>query len=859
MPGKNLTREEAAARADRLDAHAYAVELDLTPGSTADEGTYRSTTVLQFSASGTDGTFVDLQAPAVREIILNGKSLDPATHFDGDRITLPELAADNTLRVVADCAYMNTGEGLHRMIDPVDAGTYLYTQFEVADARRMYACFEQPDLKATFQLTVIAPLDWEVFSNADTPAPREVADKPGAAAWAFAPTPPISTYITALVAGNYHVERSEYRGTNSDGSAVLIPMAVACRRSLAPHLDAEEIFDVTRRGFDFYLDLFAQPYPFTKYDQLFVPEYNAGAMENAGCVTFLEDYVFRSKVTDAAYERRAETILHELAHMWFGDLVTMKWWDDLWLNESFATYISVLCQSEATRWTNAWTTFANVEKTWAYRQDQLPSTHPIVATINDLEDVEVNFDGITYAKGASVLKQLVAYVGRDNFVAAIRKYFVRHAWGNTTLADFLAALEEASGRDLKSWSAQWLQTSQMNVLRPAFEVCGDGTYTAFAVAQSAPADYPTIRSHRIAVGLYDLADGSLTRRERIELDVSGESTAVPDLVGKRAADLVLVNDDDLTYAKVRLDDRSLSTVGRHIGAIADSLPRTLCWSAAWDMTRDAELAARNYVDLVLRGVCGETDITVTQSLQRQAVAALHSFVDPAFRTPALATYATAALEFLRAAEPGSDLQLLWARTFASVARDPEHLAVLSGLLDGSVTIPGLTIDTDLRWALLTRLVSTGAIDAVGVDRELVRDDTAAGQRNAAAALAARPTLSAKEEAWASVVDDDKLPNAMQAAIIAGFVQEGQDDVLEPFAERYFAALPTIWEQRTNEIAQRIVTGLYPAYRISAKVVERTDRYLEESAPPPALRRLLVEARDGVQRALRAQECDRAAG
>ncbi|MGQ0624563.1 MAG: aminopeptidase N [Sporichthyaceae bacterium] len=859
MPGKNLTREEAAARADRLDAHAYAIELDLTPGSTPEDGTYRSTTVLQFSASGSAATFIDLQAPAVLEISLNGRSLDPGTHFDGDRISLPELAAENTLRVVADWAYMNTGEGLHRMIDPVDKSTYLYTQFEVADARRMYACFDQPDLKATFQLTVIAPLDWEVFSNTDTPLPREVAGRPGAAAWAFAPTPPISTYITALVAGNYHVERSEYRGTDADGSAVVIPMAVACRHSLAQHLDSAEIFDVTRRGFDFFLDLFAQPYPFTKYDQLFVPEFNAGAMENAGCVTFLEDYVFRSKVTDAAYERRAETILHELAHMWFGDLVTMKWWDDLWLNESFATYISVLCQANATRWRNAWTTFANVEKTWAYRQDQLPSTHPIVADINDLEDVKVNFDGITYAKGASVLKQLVAYVGMDNFVAAIRTYFARHAWGNTTLADFLAALEEASGRDLTTWSAQWLQTSQMNVLRPAFEVGDDGAYSAFAITQSAPAEYPTLRSHRVAVGLYDLGEGTLTRRERIELDVAGPLTAVPDLVGTPTADLVLVNDDDLTYAKVRLDERSLATVGRHIGAIADSLPRTLCWSAAWDMTRDAELAARNYVDLVLRGVGGESDITVVQTLQRQAVAALHSFADPAYRPSGLRGLAHACHAFLQAAEPGSDLQLLWARTFAGIARDGEHLAVLSALLDGSSTLAGLTIDTDLRWALLTRLVSTGAADAGAVDRELDRDDTAAGQRNAAAALAARPTQSAKEEAWASVVEDDKLPNATQAAIIAGFMQAEQDEVLEPFAERYFAALPTIWEQRTHEIAQRIVTGLYPAFPISSKVVERTDRYLQECAPPPALRRLLLEARDGVQRALRAQECDRAAG
>ncbi|MBA3742692.1 aminopeptidase N, partial [Sporichthya sp.] len=707
MPGKNLTRDEAAARAAAVDVHAYAVELDLTADATGDDSTYRSTTVVQFDGLGQEnGTFLDLIAPSVVEITLNGRELDPAAHFDGTRVNLPEIAGENTLRVVANCAYMNTGEGLHRFRDPVDKGTYLYTQFEVADAKRVFACFDQPDLKATFQLTVLAPAQWEVFSNAETPAPRPVPGRDDAAVWAFPATPRMSTYIAALVAGDYEVVRSEYRSSGKDGETV-IPMALACRRSLADHLDSDEIFDVTRRGFDFFLELFDQPYPFTKYDQLFVPEYNAGAMENAGCVTILEDYVFRSKVTDAAYERRAETILHELAHMWFGDLVTMKWWDDLWLNESFATYISVLCQSESTRWTNAWTTFANVEKTWAYRQDQLPSTHPIVADITDLEDVEVNFDGITYAKGASVLKQLVAWVGRDNFVAAIRMYFARHAWGNTTLTDFLAVLEETSGRDLSAWSAEWLQTCQVNVLRPVYALDELGAFSEFSVHQSAPEAYPTLRSHRVAVGLYELTDGALTRRERIELDVSGPSTEVKELIGKRGADLVLVNDDDLTYAKIRLDENSLATLGRHIGDISASLPRALCWSAAWDMTRDAELPARDYVDLVLRGIAAETGIVVQQGLQRQAISALFAFADPDYRETGLARFSAAARGHLRAAEPGSDSQLAWARTFASVARTGEQLDLLAALLAGEDLVPGLAMDVDLRWHLLHRLVSRG--------------------------------------------------------------------------------------------------------------------------------------------------------
>jgi aminopeptidase N len=852
VPGKNLTRDEARERASLLAVHSYAVELDLSsPGRT-----FRSTTVVRFhcrrfSSRGPGAsTFIDLIAPAVKEIRLNGQALDPAAVFDGYRIELSRLETENELRVVADCAYMNTGEGLHRFVDPVDGNVYLYSQFEVADARRVYACFDQPDLKATFQLTVIAPTAWQVVSNQLSPRPRPAPGRDGLGVWTFDATPPLSTYVTALVAGDYHVVRDEYRRGDT-----VVPMAVSCRRSLAEFLDADEILQVTKQGFDFFLELFDHPYPFPKYDQLFVPEFNAGAMENAGCVTILEDYVFRSKVTDAAYERRAETVLHELAHMWFGDLVTMRWWDDLWLNESFATYVSVLCQAEVTRWSSAWTTFANVEKTWAYRQDQLPTTHPIVADITDLEDVEVNFDGITYAKGASVLKQLVAWAGRDNFFEAVRRYFRRHAWGNTTLQDLLTTLEETSGRDLKTWSQEWLETAGVNTLRPAFGVDAQGRFTGFAVLQEAPEHWPTLRSHRVAIGLYDLTDDGLVRRERVETDVSGALTEVPPLVGHRRPDLVLLNDDDLTYAKVRLDDRSLDTLTASIGRFTESLPRALCWSAAWDMTRDAELAARDYVDLVLRGVSAESDIAVVQALQRQATSALYFYVTPGFREPGLRRLAEAAHEFLLASEPGSDHQLAWARAFASVARGRDQLSVLRGLLDGGTVVEGLQMDADLRWHLLKRLVSCGAAGEEAIDAELDRDDTATGQRHAAGALASRPTTAAKEEAWRSVVEDDDLPNAMQAAIISGFAQPDHAEVLEPFVERYFTAIEDVWATRTNEIAQQIVVGLYPHWRIDPSTVERTDRFLAERAPVPALRRLLMEGRDGVARALRARQRD----
>ncbi|WP_298571886.1 aminopeptidase N [Streptomyces luteogriseus] len=858
MPGTNLTREEAQQRAQLLAVESYEIELDLSGAQ--EGGTYRSVTTVRFDVTAENGTesFIDLVAPAVHEVTLNGDSLDPAEVFADSRIALPGLLRGrNILRVVADCAYTNTGEGLHRFVDPVDDQAYLYTQFEVPDARRVFASFEQPDLKATFQFTVRAPEGWTVISNSPTPEPQDNV-------WVFEPTPRISTYITALIVGPYHSVHSVYE---KDGQSV--PLGIYCRPSLAEYLDSDAIFEVTRQGFEWFQEKFDYAYPFEKYDQLFVPEFNAGAMENAGAVTIRDQYVFRSKVTDAAYEVRAETILHELAHMWFGDLVTMEWWNDLWLNESFATYTSIACQAAhpESRWPHSWTTFANSMKTWAYRQDQLPSTHPIMAEINDLDDVLVNFDGITYAKGASVLKQLVAYVGEDEFFRGVQAYFKAHAFGNTRLSDLLGALEETSGRDLKSWSKAWLETAGINVLRPRIETGSDGVVTSFAIHQEAPAlpagakGEPTLRPHRIAVGLYDLdeASGKLVRRERIELDVDGELTAVPQLVGQRRPAVILLNDDDLSYAKVRLDEQSLAFVTEHLGDFESSLPRALCWASAWDMTRDAELAARDYLSLVLSGIGKESDIGVVQSLQRQVKLAIDLYADPAAREALLARWTDATLAHLRAAAPGSDHQLAWARAFAATARTPEQLDVLDALLDGSQTIEGLAVDTELRWAFVQRLAAVGRFDEAEIAGEYERDRTAAGERHATTARAARPTAEAKAEAWASVVDSDKLPNAVQEAVIGGFVQTDQREVLAPYAERYFEVVKDIWDSRSHEMAQQIAVGLYPTVQVSQETLDRTDAWLTSAEPTAALRRLVSESRAGVERALRAQRADAAAG
>lgn len=866
MPAENLTRDEARTRAALVDVQSYDVTLDLTTGP----ATFGSTTTVRFtSREAGASTFLDLIAPAVHRVVLNGVELDPSDVVADSRIRLDGLAAENEVVVVADCAYMNTGEGLHRFVDPVDDEVYLYSQFEVADSRRVFAVFEQPDLKATFAFTVTAPAHWVVVSNspeAGAPVPVEGGSNrnggrdAGTATWTFEPTPRISSYITAVVAGPYHHEHGEL--TSRDGRT--IPLGVYCRGSLAQHLDTDNILDITRAGFAFYEEQFAFPYPFAKYDQLFVPEFNAGAMENAGAVTFLESYVFRSKVPEATVERRAVTILHELAHMWFGDLVTMRWWDDLWLNESFAEFASTLATAEATRWTSAWTTFSSLEKGWAYRQDQLPSTHPIAADIRDLEDVEVNFDGITYAKGASVLKQLVAWVGQEQFFAGVRQYFQKHAWGNTELRDLLTELEATSGRDLSAWSALWLEQSGVTLLRPeiASEVGGDGVerITALAVRQEVPGTHPVQRPHRLVVGGYDVVDGRLERVQRVELDVDGERTEVPALVGEKRPDLLLLNDDDLAYAKVRLDERSLATAIAHLGGFTQSLPRTLVWAAVWDATRDGETPARDYVDLLLGNIAHETDSSVVLVLLRQLHTALDLYVAAEHRTATEVAAADRLWTLATDAPGGSDTQLQLVKAFALRASTPEQLDAVAALLDGGTRLEGLSIDTDLRWELLTSLVTGGRAGAAEIDAQLEADPTATGQRAAAAARAAIPTADAKADAWAAVVESDALPNALQAATIGGFGRVHDRALLRPYVAPYFEVLEKVWAGKTNEMAQNIVTGLYPtelADDAEADVAGATDAWL--AAHPdaaPALRRLVVEARDGVRRTLAAQAADR---
>ncbi|HUD80856.1 MAG TPA: aminopeptidase N [Streptosporangiaceae bacterium] len=845
-----ITRAETSHRADLLTVSSYTVDLDLTCG----DKVFRSTSEISFQCAEPGArSYADLVAETVREITLNGEALDPDQVCAEGRILLPALAEQNELRVVADCAYTADSKGMHRAVDSADGKIYCYTNCEPADARRVFANFEQPDLKASFTFRVTAPAHWVVLSNQPAPEPEPAgADESGTetATWEFPPTPRISTYLTVVVAGDYHLVRD----THTTPAGQVIPLGLACRASLADYLEAADMFTLTKQGFDYYTQLFGAGYPFEKYDQVFVPEFAAGAMENVGCVTISERLLFRSKVTDMMYELRATVILHEMAHMWFGDLVTMKWWDDLWLNESFAEFSAALSSAEGTRFTDAWTTFSGSRKTWGYMQDQLPTTHPIAGDVPTLSEAIANFDGISYAKGASVLKQLVAHVGRDSFIAGIRAYFADHGWGNATLSDLLGALEASSGLSLGDWAKAWLQTAGPNTLRSEFSVAPDGTFEAFAVLQEASEEYPTLRPHHIAIGLYSRsADGALERTHRIEADVAGPRTEIAGLAGLPRPDLILLNDDDLSYAIVRFDERSLATLTESIGAFTDSLARTVAWSAVLDMVQQAELSVPAFVRILVGGMGEEPAVSVLQILHMTAARLMAVTADPRWLPEGKEQLATAALRLLRAAEPGSDHQLAWMQLLGWTAVTPEQLDFIAGLLDGSVAVPGLSVDTELRWALLRRLAVTGRAGDAEIDAELALDPTDAGRRHAAASRASIPDAEHKEAAWNLVARSQELGHEGVIAVAAGFGQPEHAGLLAPYVEAYFEVLPEIWETRGDHIRRLLGDGLFPYAAASPELLRRVDEFLAAEPRDPSMVRVLIERRDIIDRALRSRE------
>ncbi|PYI38425.1 aminopeptidase N [Arthrobacter psychrolactophilus] len=870
MSNINLLRSEAAARKARVSVSHYDVELDLSQAADLSVPGFSSRTTINFSANSTAGTFLDFIGLSVESVRLNGQELNVSEVVDAQRIKLPILAPENEVVVTATAAYSSSGEGLHRFVDPADGQTYTYTQYEPADARRVFANFEQPDLKSPYTFHVTAPNGWEVASNQSVALKSIGAD---ATRWDFDTTLPISTYITTVLAGPYFKAEDHFSmsfGTSSKhhGETLDIPLAAYCRASLAPNFDSAEIFQVTKAGLAYFNELFDFPYPFGKYDQAFVPEYNLGAMENPGLVTFTEAYVFTSRATDSAYQKRANTIMHEMAHMWFGDLVTMGWWDDLWLKESFADFMGHLAVSEATPWgSKSWTLFASSRKAWAYTQDQLPTTHPITADIPDLEAAKANFDGITYAKGASVLKQLVAYVGKDAFFAGAREYFVAHQYANTSLTDLLTPLSAASGRELGEWAQKWLQTSGMSTLTPRLDIA-DGKIASLEITQLSVdpiTGLESLRPHRLAVGFFTNDGGTLVRTHSITLDVAGSVTQVPGAAGLPAPDLVLVNDEDLSYAKVRFDDVSLASALASVSTIADPLSRSLVWSVLWNATRDALLPAELYLNAVAHHGGGESDISLLQTLADNAIHALGAYCPAGKRAAAREHVITGFRAHLSQSVPGSDEQLVWTRALAVVGRGSDTQVASSRALLAGVDVPeGLSVDGELRWLLWQQLAARGQATSAELDAELAANTTAEFRAHHVTAVAALPEAERKAQAWQEAVEQTKLSNQLLSATIAGFMMAGAE-LLDPYVEPYFEVLEKIWAERSLGIAGRIVRELFPAHQDllpgalpeQQPVLVRTDRWLAEHATAAnGLRRIILEQRDQLHRSLRAQALQR---
>ncbi|MFD4562165.1 aminopeptidase N [Streptomyces sp. NPDC058469] len=820
-----LTRDEAQTRARLLDVHRYTIELDLTTG----EDTFDSRTVIAFTARADADTFVELKPAELRSVTLDGRPLDPEDLVE-NRLPLPGLTAgEHELRVDATMRYSRTGEGMHRFTDPTDGETYLYTQLFMEDVQRVFAAFDQPDLKAVFDLTVTAPEGWTVLANG-------ITEHLGEGRWQAAPTPLISTYLVAVAAGPWHSVRTEHRG---------LPFGIHCRRSLAPHLDADadEILDITRQCYDRYHEKFEEPYPFDSYDQAFVPEFNAGAMENPGLVTFRDEFIYRSAVTDTERQTRGMVIAHEMAHMWFGDLVTLQWWDDIWLNESFAEYMGYQTLTEATRFTDTWTDFGVVRKAWGYDADQRPSTHPVAPeNVDDTASALLNFDGISYAKGASALRQLVAWLGEKDFLAGINTHFARHKFGNATLADFINSLASGTERDVHAWADAWLRTTGVDTLTPTVTPADDGTYTLTV-------DRAGSRPHRIAVGLYDqdLGDADrLTLRERLDLDVPQTE---PQPLGKRPA-LLLLNDGDLTYAKVRFDPDSFETVRTSLSGLPEPLTRAVVWNALRDTVRDGELPASAYLDAARAHLPHETDLALVQGVLAFASAQVTDrYLTPEARPVALATLTALCRDLIRRTEDGSNpgLRLIAVRHFIDVAAHPDTIA--AWLTEG--TVPGgPELDPELRWRVLARLAVLGATDEPAIAAELERDPSATGQEGAARCRAALPDPQAKRTAWEAMFTTDDLSNYLFTATAQGFWQPEQADLVRDYVPRFFTDAVALATRRGPAIADAAGRWAFPTHAVDPETLRLGEECLRDADLTPSLRRKLVDQLDDLARALR---------
>ena len=817
----SLTRVEALTRAALITVDSMGVDLDLDRG--AEE--FGSRTTIRFSCA-TQGasTFVDLRPRELHSVRLNGTELDPASVVDG-RLALTALATDNLLEVDATMAYSHDGQGLHRSTDPADGEDYVYGHLFLDAAPTVFACFDQPDLKAPYTVSVSAPHDWTVLGNggASVVAPGRTE---------LATTPPLATYFVTVCAGPYASVLDEHDG---------IPLGVHARRSLGPHLreQASHMLQTTKDCFDYYHRLFGIRYPFGQYHQVFVPEFNAGAMENPGCVTFRDTYVFRGAVTPDQVLTRSSTIAHEMAHMWFGDLVTMRWWDDLWLNESFAEYMAYRCVVDVTEFTDAWVEFAVVRKLWGYAAERAPSTHPVAGSpAPDAHSALGNFDGISYAKGASVIRQLIAHIGDDTFITGVAAHLRSHAFGNGDLAEFLGAMESAAGRSLASWSAAWLETAGADRISVS-----DGVLT-----RTAPTGHPADRPHTLDVAAY--ADGAEVAR--VDVEVVGDSTPVRGLSSLPAGALVVPNAGDLTWAEVSLDAGTVDALPGGLADVPDPQARAVLWVALLGAVARAEVDPRTVVRTFVTAWPRETSAAV---LARTALTTT-SRVVPALLPPdeqeaALAAVAGAADALLhRSSEvpgaAGAALAVLAGRVWASSGSDTDRLRRWAAG-DGIPAV--LEGDDDFRWSVLRRLAGLGELTEHEIEEAEAADHSLAGALAALGARAVRPTASAKEWAWARLRDDTHLSNYAALSLAGAFWVAPDPSLVRPYVSRVGDLLVELSSRMGDDAVSRVATALHPGRLVDDETAAASAALLARGDLTTGVRRALADADHALREAL----------
>lgn len=862
-----LTRSDAITRSENLTVSTIDVTLDISKAANPEQQTFAVSSTFSLS-SKSESTFVDV-AGRVLCVDINGVA-QTFTHT-GSRLFIENLPVDEpfTLTINAECFYSRTGEGLHRYTDPEDGRHYLYTQFEPTDAHRAWPCFDQPDIKPRWTFQVDAPAGWVVTSNG---AVAQQSNFDEVTRWVFTQTPPLSSYITALVAGEYAlVDGGEWLPSPEtiaacpQAEALRLPLRLMCRQSLAPFMDYEDILEVTRQGLDYFHQHYRVAYPWGTYDQIFVPEYNLGAMENPGCVTFNERMLSRDTPTFALRQSRANVILHEMCHMWFGDLATPAWWDDLWLKESFADNQGTMAAAEATQYTGEWASFAVERKAWAYQQDSYPTTHPIAADIPDVDAAKNNFDGITYAKGAAVLKQLVAWVGRDVFFNAAHDYFIEHQFGATSLHDLLLALQAQTGSDLSEWERLWLHTTGPSQLHATWTEGEEGQIRDFVLRQTSVGDAPLcLRPHQLIISVFTEDDGTLVKSHSFPVRIDGESALIDpegvlDVAGAaRLMDLVVINDEDLTYAVTRFDPRSTRTALTLASTIQDVTTRAVVWSTLWLAVRDGLLSASTYVEAVLRHAPAESDDAVLERLMATVGVAISQYV-PARERPRLRRLCVDACVEVLHRDLSEDRRREWAGLFLTAIRSLDDVTafeqdVLEEAARGvSVLIPS---NQAMRWQALTVLAARGEIDQEELDAALALAPTGEAQVHHVRASSALPLEDLRAERWATAchgsLSNDHLTATLEGLALSRW--EGYD-----LRDAFFKEVRSFWDGHSIGMGIRFIRAAYPESvdldtpALSSELLQAAQEWLSENEDAPAaLRRLMIERADDIRRALNAQ-------